>query len=217
MQTRRHGDVCDQAKPERTQTQIQGQKQAQNWKANLPLLTKVLVALQKKIHWSINYYSKMIYSRFTTAIAVVAAATHTMAFTPSKSNGFQSSTTSRNMGPPTDPAAPEVETYGEGSRKYRRTVYTHNEWVKHRSSERFVNNLTTLVYSGIYKNIGKEVLATTSVAIFVWAWNLITNGYEDFSGVMHDPLIASRWATEIGLPLTIFTTLSPSLGLLLGE
>ena len=159
----------------------------------------------------------MIYFRFTAAIAVVAAATQTMAFTPSKSSGVQSSTTSMSMGPPTVPTAPDVETYGEGSRKYRRTVYTHNEWVKHRSSERFVNNLTTIFYSGVYKNIGMEVLATTSVAMFVWAWNLITNGYEDFSGVMHDPLIASKWATEIGLPLTIFTTLSPSLGLLLGE
>ena len=42
-------------------------------------------------------------------------------------------------------------------------------------------------------------------------------GYEDFSGVMHDPLITSKIAAAIGLPLTIFTTLSPSLGLLLGE
>eukprot|EP00986_Skeletonema_menzelii_P001949 scaffold539_cov145-Skeletonema_menzelii.AAC.13 len=68
-----------------------------------------------------------------------------------------------------------------------------------------------------HANIGKEVFATTFVAVFVWAWNLVSGGYEDFSGVMHDPLIASKWATEIGLPLTIFTTLSPSLGLLLGE
>jgi len=119
------------------------------------------------------------------------------------------------MGPPIDPAAPAVDLYGEGSRKYRRTVYTHNEWVKHRSSDRFVNNISTLVYSGIYKNIGKEVLATSSVAVFVWAWNMLVGGYEDFSGVMHDPLISSKLASAVGLPLTIFTTLSPSLGLLL--
>ena len=42
-------------------------------------------------------------------------------------------------------------------------------------------------------------------------------GYEDFSGVMHDPLISSKLASVVGFPLTIFTTLSPSLGLLLGE
>ncbi len=156
-------------------------------------------------------------TRFTIAAAMLAAATQTVAFAPVSKNAVLSSTTSLNMGPPIDPTAPLVETYGEGSRKYRRTVYTHNEWVKHRSSDRFVNNLTTLVYSGIYKNIGKEVLATTSVATFVWAWNLIAGGYEDFYGVMHDPVIASQWAAQIGLPLTIFTTLSPSLGLLLGE
>ncbi len=122
-----------------------------------------------------------------------------------------------SMGPPVDPAAPAVDLYGEGSRKYRRTVYTHNEWVKHRSSDRFVNNISTLVYSGIYKNIGKEVLATSSVAVFVWAWNMLVGGYEDFAGVMHDPLISNKFASAVGLPLTIFTTLSPSLGLLLGE
>lgn len=153
--------------------------------------------------------------RSTIATAILAAATQTAAFAPANKHVVLSSSTSISMGPPIDAA--QVETYGEGSRKYRRTVYTHNEWVKHRSSDRFVNNLTTLIYSGIYKNIGKEVLATTSVAVFVWAWNLVSGGYEDFSGVMHDPLIASKWATEIGLPLTIFTTLSPSLGLLLGE
>ena len=122
------------------------------------------------------------------------------------------------MEPPIDidiAAAPE--SYGEGSRKYRRTVYTHNEWVKHRSSDRFVKNLSTSISSEIYKNIGKEVLDVGLSAVFVWAWNLVSGGYEDFSGVMHDPLITNKWATEIGLPLTIFTTLSPSLGLLLGK
>ena len=129
----------------------------------------------------------------------------------------QASSSALYMGPPVDPAAPAVDLYGEGSRKYRRTVYTHNEWVKHRSSDRFVNNISTLVYSGIYKNIGREVLATSSVAVFVWAWNMLVGGYEDFAGVIHDPLISNKLASAVGLPLTIFTTLSPSLGLLLGE
>ena len=122
------------------------------------------------------------------------------------------------MGPPAnDPSASAADLYGEGSRRHRRTIYTHNEWVKHRSSDRFVNKMSTLMHSGIYKNIGKEVMATTSVAVFVWTWNMLVGGYDDFSGVMHDPLVASKWATAIGLPLTIFQTLSPSLGLLLGE
>jgi hypothetical protein len=34
---------------------------------------------------------------------------------------------------------------------------------------------------------------------------------------MHDPVIRESWALMIGLPLTPFTLLTPSLGLLLGE
>lgn len=121
------------------------------------------------------------------------------------------------MGPPTDPSAPVTELYGEGSRKYRRTVYTHNEWVKHRSSDRFINNLSTLFNSGIYKNIGKEVALVTVMAMFVWGWNLLVGGYQDLAGVMHDPILKENWAMMIGLPLTPFTVLNSSLGLLLGE
>ena len=41
--------------------------------------------------------------------------------------------------------------YGEESRKFRRTVYTHDDWVKHRSPDRFFTNLLTTTTSGIYK------------------------------------------------------------------
>jgi putative membrane protein len=146
----------------------------------------------------------------------LGASSSAAAFVPASSHAATKSLL--YMGPPVDPSAPATDLYGEGSRKYRRTVYTQKEWVKHRSPDRFVNNLSTLMNSGIYKNVGNEVFATTYVATFVWTWNLLIGGYNDFSGVMHDPLIHSNWAiTSIGLPLTIFTTLSPSLGLLLGE
>lgn len=121
------------------------------------------------------------------------------------------------MGPPTDPSAPVTELFGEGSRKYRRTVYTHNEWVKHRSSDRFMKNLGSLFNSGIYKQIGGEVALTTGVAIMVWAWNLLVGGYQDLAGVQHDPIIQASWAMMAGLPLTPFTVLNSSLGLLLGK
>lgn len=160
--------------------------------------------------------------RFAAAAFVLAAATPLCAaFSTNLFNNHAAinkpSSSSLKMGPPIDSSAPLTDLYGEGSRKYRRTVYTHNEWVKHRSSDRFVNNISTLLNSGIYKNIGQQVLATTTVAVFVWCWNMLVGGFEDFSGVMHDPLIKSNLATAVGLPLTIFTTLSPSLGLLLGE
>jgi hypothetical protein len=41
--------------------------------------------------------------------------------------------------------------YGEESRKFRRTVYTHDDWERHRSPDRFVRNLVSIVASGVYK------------------------------------------------------------------
>jgi putative membrane protein len=105
--------------------------------------------------------------------------------------------------------------YGEESRKYRRTVYTHDDWVKHRSSDRFIRNLKTTVSSGIYKNVLREVLGTTSVAAFVLAWNCIFGDYQDFAGVLHPGLMHDSIIPVLALPLTPFTLLSPSLGLLL--
>jgi len=166
------------------------------------------------------------WSAVAVAIWLVALATSGNAFSfVSKSSITKPTTTctktsSRStlyMGPPIDPSAPMTELSGEGSRKYRRTVYTHDQWVKHRSSDRFANNLKTLFNSGIYRQIGKEVAVTTAVAIFVWAWNLLVGGYQDVAGVMHDPILKESWAMMIGLPLTPFTVLNSSLGLLLGE
>jgi len=41
------------------------------------------------------------------------------------------------------------ESYKEASRKFRRTVYDHEKWYKHRSSERHVKNLLTMFSSGL--------------------------------------------------------------------
>ncbi len=157
-----------------------------------------------------------------TALALLAAIGSTSAFAPTTARvnvavPQVSSSSALAMGPPTDPSAPITEQYGEGSRKYRRTVYTHDQWVKHRSPDRFINNLGTLFNSGIYKQIGREVLTTTGVALFVWGWNLLVGGYQDLGGAMHDPVLTEKWAMMIGLPLTPFTIVSSSLGLLLGK
>mmetsp|Transcript_29385 Transcript_29385/g.70878 ORF Transcript_29385/g.70878 Transcript_29385/m.70878 type:complete len:193 (+) Transcript_29385:115-693(+) len=103
--------------------------------------------------------------------------------------------------------------YGEESRKYRRTVYTHDDWVKHRSPNRFVGNLWSIPRSGIYKNMGREIVATSSVALFVFLYNMLTGGYDDFSQIHHDPLIG--FLPKMTLPLAPFTLASSSLGLLL--
>ena len=154
-------------------------------------------------------------------LAAIGGAPTAQAFTPPGSsvvlNKPFTQTSFLRMGPPTDPSAPLTEQYGEGSRRYRRTVYTHEQWVKHRSSDQFVNNLRTIFRSGIYKQVGREVFLTVSIAVSVCVWNALVGGYEDFGGAMHDPVIQESWAIKVGMPMDVFNILSPSLGLLLGE
>ena len=150
------------------------------------------------------------------ALFLLAQSPSTNAFAPSSLINVAKvipSNTALEMGPPKADVA-LAETYGEGSRKYRRTVYTHAEWVKHRSSDRFFGNLSTMVSSGVYKSLAKEVLATTAVATFVVLWNAIAGGYNDLQGVQHAAIVDAL--PMLMLPLTPFTLLSPSLGLLLG-
>ncbi|CAJ1964455.1 unnamed protein product [Cylindrotheca closterium] len=104
--------------------------------------------------------------------------------------------------------------YGEESRKFRRTIYTHDDWVKHRSN-RFARSILSFKSSGIYKNIGREVLLTTAVATFVVLWNMVACGFKGLDGVVHPSPFPSRLLTKLTLPLAPFTLASPSLGLLL--
>ena len=118
----------------------------------------------------------------------------------------------------TAPSLPEIKdiSYGEESRQYRRTVFTHDDWRKFRSPDRFIYYIKSLFSSGVYKNIGREVGATTTVATLVCLYNAIVGGYTDFDGVQHGALVTSALLPVVGLPLTPFTLSSPSLGLLLG-
>lgn len=105
--------------------------------------------------------------------------------------------------------------YGEESRKYRRTVYTHDDWVKHRSPDRFIRNFKSLTSSGIYKNIGNEVFVVTGVSAFVVLWNAIAGDYTGLGGGIHDGILKDTLWPVLTLPLTPFTLSSGSLGLLL--
>jgi len=105
--------------------------------------------------------------------------------------------------------------YGEESRKFRRTVYTHDDWVKHRSADRFVRNALSITSSGIYRNIGNEVFFVTGVAIFAVLWNAITGEYQGLGGAIHDGALKNTLIPVLTLPLTPFTLSSGSLGLLL--
>lgn len=75
----------------------------------------------------------------------------------------------------------------------------------------------SIVNSGVYKNLAREVLTTTSIAAFIVVYNAIFGGYTDFSGDQHAALVNSIWTPLLCLPLAPFTLSSPSLGLLLGE
>jgi putative membrane protein len=111
--------------------------------------------------------------------------------------------------------SPRDMSYGEQSRQYRRTVYTHDDWVKHRSPNRFWRNLTSLGKSGIYKNIGNEVASTTAVATFLIVWNCVFGDYVDLEGIKHAGPLKDSILPILSLPLAPFTLASPSLGLLL--
>jgi len=106
---------------------------------------------------------------------------------------------------------------GEEQRKFRRTVYSHDDWKKHRSQDRFIYYLLAIFKSGVYKNLGREVGTTTLIATLVVAYNALVGGYQDFEGTKHAALISSQFLPMLTLPLTAFTLTSPSLGLLLGE
>jgi putative membrane protein len=118
--------------------------------------------------------------------------------------------------PPTIPL-PKSISYGEESRKYRRTVYSHDDWVKHRAPDRYVRNAFSIIASGIYKNIGAEILTVTSVAAFIVVWNAICGTYTDFSGGQHPGILHDTVIPTLTLPMAPFTLLNTALGLLLGK
>ena len=103
---------------------------------------------------------------------------------------------------------------GEAQRPFRRTVYSHDDWKKHRSQDRFFYYLFAIFKSGVYQNLTREVGFVTFIAASVCAWNCAVGGYTDFDGVQQAALLADL--PKIGLPMTAFTLTSPSLGLLLG-
>jgi len=103
------------------------------------------------------------------------------------------------------------ETYTEDNRQNRRTVFMHDDWVRHRSSNRFLRNMRSLPSSGINQALSKELTFVTLVALFVVVVNALGSGYQDFSGVMHP----GAGFAPLMLPALPFTILMPALSLLL--
>lgn len=164
----------------------------------------------------------MMRSRFNCAVLFVAALVAGVSgFAPMRSAPRISTQLFAEMtqaqAAPDLPSELKDISYGEESRKYRRTVYSHDDWRKHRNPDRFLYYLRSLFISGIYKSIGREVAATSTIAAIVCAYNAVVGGYTDFAGEQHAALITSALLPIAGLPLAPFTLSSPSLGLLLGK
>jgi len=102
--------------------------------------------------------------------------------------------------------------YSERGRQWRRTVFMHDDWVTHRSSNRFVRNMKTIGSSGINQALSKELTFVTLDATFVVLVNALFAGYQDLGGVAHPgPLMLPA----LVLPALPFTILMPALSLLL--
>ena len=67
----------------------------------------------------------------------------------------------------------------------------HDDWVRHRSSERFFRNVKTIGSSGIIQSLRNEVTFTTMAAVFVVAINMLFVSYQDFDGVSHVGALAN--------------------------
>jgi hypothetical protein len=106
--------------------------------------------------------------------------------------------------------------YSEASRRYRRTVYRHDDWLTHRSSTRLFGNLSGTLTSGVVRSLLTEVAAVATIATFTCAWNASLLGPVDFRDVARDPLFPTlpRFLL-MQLPALPFTLASPALGLLL--
>jgi putative membrane protein len=103
--------------------------------------------------------------------------------------------------------------YQEAVRQYRRTVFMHDDWEKHRSTDRFFKSLMTIGESGVIRARGKELSIGAGISSFLVAWNTLAAGYTDFDLVKHPALIPHL--PTLFMPFSIFSLTSGSLGLLL--
>merc|ERR1719262_1053132 len=116
-----------------------------------------------------------------------------------------------------DPATMESgkESYSERSRAYRRSVYFHENWIKHRSNDRYLRNFRTLFDSGVVRSLSSEILLVTAISILVVTLNMLISGYDDFSMVHHDALFPISFMKDFSLPALPFQIAMPALSLLL--
>jgi len=107
--------------------------------------------------------------------------------------------------------------YTEMQRQDRRTIFMHDDWVRHRSSQRFLRNIRTIGSSGINQALSTELTFVTLVAVFIVVSNMIFFSYTDFAGIKHPgPLnFLDANIKALSLPALPFTISLPALSLLL--
>jgi predicted membrane chloride channel (bestrophin family) len=108
-----------------------------------------------------------------------------------------------------------LATYSEESRKFRRNVYSHEAWVKHRDTGRFFKNFTTTLDSGVVRSLYMEIAFVTAIALFVVLANMGFAGYDDLANVHHAGPFSNSLLKEVSLPTLPFTIAMPALSLLL--
>jgi putative membrane protein len=125
----------------------------------------------------------------------------------------QRKTSRLNAATPTDTDLKRFQSYGESSRKFRRSYFTHSDWLKSRADDRFLSSLTSIVKSGIVRQLGKEISFVAGSAFFICVWNVFSvGGYDDFQGI-HQAV--ENGLPTLQLPKEPFSLSSPSLALLL--
>ena len=79
--------------------------------------------------------------------------------------------------------------YSEASRPYRRTVFTNEDWLQHRSSTRLFGNLAGTFTSGVVRSLLTEVGAVATIGALACLWNGSIQGFDDLANVSGTPLL----------------------------
>ena len=102
-----------------------------------------------------------------------------------------------------------IDEHKERTRELRRTVFTDEDWVKFRSSERIFENMRTTFNSILIQGLWLEIAAVTLSALSVYGLN------SAILGGLFEPWIPASEDSMVFLPALPFQLSSPALGLLL--
>ena len=138
--------------------------------------------------------------------------------TPSASSTARTTSTTLNAqgDPPSEEDLERFTSQGEASRKFRRSYFTHSDWLKARADDRFLNNFSTIMKSLILRQLTREIVLVGGIATVICFYNVIfVDGLDGFFGAHYTGLLKSFDAPLLKLPSEPFKWSSSSLSLLL--